>query len=51
MSHQTAEAIAEKAREYLAEYVVRKDELKPKERINIPSQEMPAQDPIARGKT
>ena len=50
MSHQTAEAIAEKAREYLAEYVVRKDELKPKERINIPSQEMPAQDPIERGK-
>jgi len=50
MSHQTAEVIAEKAREYLAEYVVRKDELKPKERINIPSQEMPAQDPISRAK-
>lgn len=50
MSHQTPEAIAEKAREYLAQYIVRKDELKPKERINIPSQEMPAQDPIERGK-
>lgn len=50
MSHHTPEEIAEKAREYLAEYILRKDELKPKERINIPSQEMPAQDPIERGK-
>ncbi|MBU2493645.1 MAG: NADPH-dependent glutamate synthase [Bacteroidetes bacterium] len=50
MSHKLPEEIAEQAREYLAKYVVRKDELKPKERINIPSQEMPAQDPIERGK-
>ena len=50
MSHQSPESIAQKAREYLADVVVRKDELKPKERINIPTQEMPAQDPITRGK-
>ncbi len=50
MSHENPEVIAEKAREWLAEYIVKKDELKPKDRMKIPSQEMPAQDPIERGK-
>jgi glutamate synthase (NADPH/NADH) small chain len=50
MSHENADIIAEKAREWLAEYIVQKDELKPKERLAIPSQEMPTQDPIERGK-
>jgi glutamate synthase (NADPH) small chain len=50
MSHDTPEVIAEKAREWLAEYIVKKDELKPKERLAIPSQPMGTQDPIERGK-
>ncbi|MGD8781560.1 MAG: NADPH-dependent glutamate synthase [Ignavibacteria bacterium] len=48
MSHENPEVIAEKAREWLAEYIVKKDELKPKDRLKIPSQVMPAQDPIER---
>ena len=50
MSHETPEIIAEKAREWLAEYIVKKDELKPKDRLAIPSQPMAAQDPIERGR-
>ncbi|MBL1215039.1 MAG: NADPH-dependent glutamate synthase [Ignavibacteriae bacterium] len=50
MSHENPETIADQAREWLAEYIVKKDDLKPKDRLAIPSQEMPAQDPIERGK-
>ena len=50
MSFVPPEVISEKAREMLAEYISRKDELKPKDRIKIPSQQMPEQDPVVRGK-
>ena len=36
--------------EMLKELLPRKDNLKPKERMAIPCQEMPSQDPVARGK-
>ena len=36
--------------ELLDELLPRKDDLKPKERMAIPCQEMPSQDPVARGK-
>lgn len=49
MSHENPEIIADQAREWLAEYIVKKDELKPKERLAIPSQPMATQDPIERG--
>jgi len=37
-------------KEMLEELLPRKDELKPKERMAIPCQAMPSQDPVARGK-
>jgi glutamate synthase (NADPH/NADH) small chain len=48
MHHVTPEELQEKARQLVAEYVAKVDELKPKERTKIPSQEMPAQDPEVR---
>jgi glutamate synthase (NADPH/NADH) small chain len=46
--HPDPERLAEAAACELRNFLPRKDELKPKERLAIPAQEMPAQDPAVR---
>lgn len=48
MTHINKDALQKEAKELLDEYAPRKDELKAKERMKIPPQEMPAQDPNVR---
>ncbi len=48
MHHETPEQLSEKAKQLIAEYVSKIDTLKAKERTQIPSQDMPAQDPDVR---
>lgn len=48
MSHLSPELLAEEAKKIVAEYVSKIDELKPKDRTKIPSQEMPTQAPEIR---
>ncbi len=48
MSHLTAEQLSEEAKKLIADYVSRIDDMKAKERMKIPAQEMPAQDPEVR---
>jgi len=48
MSHKTPAELQENAKELLAKYLPLKDTLKAKERIAIPSQDMPSQDPAVR---
>jgi glutamate synthase (NADPH) small chain len=48
MSHLTPEQLAEEAKKIIADYITRVDDLKTKERMKIPAQEMPAQDPEIR---
>ncbi|MFC1498233.1 NADPH-dependent glutamate synthase [Verrucomicrobiota bacterium] len=48
--NKTAEQFKEDAKQKLEELKARKDPLKPKDRLAIPPQEMPSQDPAARSK-
>lgn len=48
MTHLTAEQLSEEAKKLIAEYINKIDSMKAKERIKIPVQEMPAQDPEVR---
>ncbi len=48
MDHKTPEDFQKEAVELHTEYMPRKDALSPRERLGIPPQEMPAQDPVAR---
>lgn len=48
MSHKPKEHLATEARELLAQVLTRKDALKPRDRLAIPPQEMPAQHPGVR---
>lgn len=48
MSHPSPEHLEQAAREMLAQIEARQTSLKTKERMRIPSQEMPSQDPVAR---
>lgn len=48
MSHKTQELLSNEAKELIAEYISKIDEMKPKERTKIPVQEMPSQDPMVR---
>ena len=48
MSHLTAEQLSEEAKILIAEYLNKIDDMKAKERMKIPAQEMPAQDPEVR---
>lgn len=48
MSHLSPETLAREAAERLRDFVDRVDDLKPKERMAIPAQTMPEQDPAAR---
>ena len=48
MTYIPAEKLAEDARNKLAELEVNTEPLKPKDRMGIPSQEMPSQDPVER---
>ncbi|HEX3024413.1 MAG TPA: NADPH-dependent glutamate synthase [Chitinophagaceae bacterium] len=48
MSYQSPEELSAKAKELIVEYVNKCDTLKPKERTQIPAQEMPTQDPFIR---
>lgn len=48
MSHLTPEQLSEEAKKLIANYLTRIDELKTKDRMKIPVQEMPAQDPEIR---
>lgn len=48
MSHLTPEQLSEEAKKLIADYLTRIDELKTKDRMKIPVQEMPAQDPEIR---
>lgn len=48
MTHESREHLAAEAKARLDALLPRKDSLKPKDRMAIPSQEMPAQDPAAR---
>ena len=50
MTHHTPEQLAELAKKLFDEYIPKKDELKPKDRMHIPVQDMPTQDAIERGK-
>jgi len=50
MSHKNIETIAAEAKEMLDEILKREEPLKPKERLAIPAQEMPAQSPLDRRK-
>ena len=50
MSHQAPNALKDQAVELLKDLGPRRDQLKPKERLNIAQQDMPLQDPIERGK-
>jgi len=48
MTHKTAEQITKAAESIYNELKDKKDELKPKDRLKIPSQDMPSQDPKVR---
>ncbi|MBT7890181.1 MAG: dihydropyrimidine dehydrogenase, partial [Deltaproteobacteria bacterium] len=48
MSHKRPEELKETAKTLLEEYLPQKDTMKAKQRIGIPVQDMPAQDPIVR---
>lgn len=48
MSHLTAEQLSKEAKILIAEYLNKIDDMKAKERMKIPAQEMPAQDPEVR---
>lgn len=48
MHYETPKQLHEKARQIIAEYISKIDDLKPKDRLKIPPQEMPAQDPKIR---
>ena len=48
MSHLTPERLSEEAKKLIANYLTKIDELKTKDRMKIPAQEMPAQDPEIR---
>jgi len=50
MKHPTPDELEQKAIALLKEHEPRLNELKPKERMQIPAQEMPTQCPVARGK-
>ncbi|MBA4407235.1 glutamate synthase (NADPH), homotetrameric [bacterium] len=48
MSHLTPEQLSEEAKKLIVNYLTKIDELKTKDRMKIPAQEMPAQDPEIR---
>ncbi len=48
MSHLTPEQLSEEAKKLIADYLINIDGLKTKDRMKIPAQEMPAQDPEIR---
>ncbi len=48
MSHMTPEQLSENAKQLIVDYLSKIDELKTKDRMKIPAQEMPAQDPEIR---
>jgi glutamate synthase (NADPH/NADH) small chain len=48
MSHKTRDQLRDEAGKILADLLNRKDPLKPKDRLAIPSQDMPAQDAVQR---
>jgi len=48
MSHITPEQLSEEAKKLIVDYLSKIDELKTKDRMKIPAQEMPAQDPEVR---
>ena len=48
MNHHTPEQLADDAKKLIVDYLSKIDDMKPKERTKIPSQEMPAQDPEVR---
>ena len=48
MSYHSLEELSAQAKELIVEYVDKCDSLKPKERTQIPAQEMPTQDPLIR---
>ena len=48
MSHLTPEQLSEEAKKLIADYLVNIDSLKTKDRMKIPAQEMPTQDPEVR---
>lgn len=50
MSHKTPEQLSEEAKQLIVEYINRVDDLKTKDRMKIPAQEMPSQDPDVRNK-
>lgn len=50
MSHDTPESLAESARRELGDILNRNSPLTPKDRLAIPSQAMPSQDPVVRRK-
>jgi glutamate synthase (NADPH/NADH) small chain len=50
MSYKSAEQLSNEAKELIVKYLDKIDSLKNKDRTNIPSQEMPVQDPIERVK-
>ncbi len=49
MSYQSPDILSVNAKKILNDYIHNVDDLKAKERLKIPPQEMPAQDPIIRG--
>lgn len=48
MSHRTPKQISQDAKQLIAEYISKIDDMKAKERTKIPAMEMPAQDPEVR---
>ena len=50
MTHNTPEELARQAKILFDELFPKRDTLKPKDKLQIPQQEMPSQDPIVRGK-
>lgn len=48
MSHKTAEELSIEAKKIIVEYLDKVGDLKTKDRMKIPSQDMPSQDPIVR---
>jgi glutamate synthase (NADPH/NADH) small chain len=48
MPHKSAEELSKEAKEIIVEYLGRLNDLKTKDKMKIPSQEMPAQDPLER---
>lgn len=48
MSHLTPEQLSEEAKKLIADYLINIDSLKTKDRMKIPAQEMPTQDPEVR---